>query len=895
MKFDLNSIRLQIILPILMVSIVMFTSIFVVTKGFVDGVVKEYRSLFVSKHSFEIRKILERAITELSVTQLIGHHVVLSAKKADVIEEIKLYWAQNHFEGLITEEDTVLLNHLKTLSPAGLKQIFSDESVVFIEAGNSGLIGFVVSFPAWNWQIYTIAKPEISQSERQIKLLLPFTVLAYTLLVVIVFFVIHRRLNNSIGCILKDIKASSPIATTGITEIDTIGQAINESFTKLQRQTAQYLALHNIALSLYKESSINDTLELILDQITPLINAKYSAVVLFDERNRVSYVVSNNLPAQVENTLLNSRFLDLIRYSANPIVANETSKDSILKYLRDEDTQSVQNLLTYPFFSTDNRLYGVMCFLNKEGGFTEEDSSLLKAVSADLSTAIIKADAICQLSRFKQIIDISFEMIIITDHEGYFKYVNPAFERITGYSSNEVIGRKTNILKSGLHDDDFYKKLWETISSGDIWQGEFVNKKKDGELFYTSAVIFPIFFENELSYVSIQRDTTQEKKLYEQLLRSQKMEAIGTLAGGIAHDFNNILTAILGYSEILLSMVDMTDRSYKPVKVIHDSAKRASELTKKLLTITRHEKKEVKPVNLNNIVADVVDIISHSLPKNIEIVTQLDKTIPPISADPSQIHQMILNLAVNAKDAMPDGGVLTISTSVCGSPNDTCNDGLTQDGKFVKLTVSDTGVGIDKKLQQKVFDPFFTTKAQGKGTGLGLYIVHSIVTNHNGYINLYSEPNKGTRFNIYLPVSPAVQKEVETPHTLLSSGGTVLVIDDEEDVRAVCADMLTHMGFDVLVASDGKEGIQQYIQNKEKIDFVILDMIMPKMGGNEVFATLKEINPDVKVIICSGFSNEGYAGIDRLLKAGAVAFLQKPYTQASLVEALKKAQTKDTT
>jgi CheY-like chemotaxis protein len=250
----------------------------------------------------------------------------------------------------------------------------------------------------------------------------------------------------------------------------------------------------------------------------------------------------------------------------------------------------------------------------------------------------------------------------------------------------------------------------------------------------------------------------------------------------------------------------------------------------------------------------------------------------------------IMNLAVNARDAMPDGGRLIIETAVVGTENGAANGILDSKEKgFIKLSVSDTGIGMDTDTQRKIFDPFFTTKETGKGTGLGLYIVHSIINNHSGYINLYSEPGKGTRFNIYLPIIKIM--EIEQALSLMDNikgSGTILIIDDESDIRELCRDMLEPLGYKVLLAGSGIEGINIMRMSKDEISLVILDMIMPKMGGSEVFQALKTIKPDIKVILCSGYSHEGFAGIDNLLKSGAKMFMQKPFTQHSIAQAIKK-------
>ena len=385
-------------------------------------------------------------------------------------------------------------------------------------------------------------------------------------------------------------------------------------------------------------------------------------------------------------------------------------------------------------------------------------------------------------------------------------------------------------------------------------------------------------------------DITEKKRLEERLVRAQKMEAIGTLAGGMAHDFNNLLTAILGYSSILLKNLKEQDLFFKPVSIIHEAAMRGAELGRKILTVTRKEQREVKPVDLNNVVRSALELLRQSLPKNIEIITHLAGELPLTQADPAQLQQVIINLAVNARDAMPGGGKLTIETSLSGVNGTGKPSTNARTGGMIKLSVADNGAGIDAETQARIFDPFFTTKEVGKGTGLGLYIVHSIVHNHGGHINIYSEPERGTQFTIHLPIiAPDAGTTVYPEVTEVTGTGTILVIDDEPNVREMCRDMLGSLGYTVLLAEDGMAGIETYRNDHQDIDLVILDMIMPKMGGPEVFAALKAIDPAVKVLLYSGYSNSSHVGIDELLKRGVAGFIQKPFSAEDISIAIKKA------
>lgn len=384
-------------------------------------------------------------------------------------------------------------------------------------------------------------------------------------------------------------------------------------------------------------------------------------------------------------------------------------------------------------------------------------------------------------------------------------------------------------------------------------------------------------------------DVTEKKRMEERLLRSQKLEAMGTLAGGIAHDFNNLLTAIMGYSEIICDSVSKEDPLYRQAGIIHSAAEKGAELSRRLLALMRKEETALKLVDMNEVIRSSLDLLERSIPKTIEIAINLVPDLPKIMADPSQMQQMIINLAVNARDAMAGEGKLTIETTVDGVDGAITDENLSTSSLFVNVSVSDTGMGMDKDTQSKIFDPFFTTKETGEGTGLGLYMVHSIVTHHGGYINLYSEPGKGARFSIYLPVAFISENDISEEPAQLSGSGTILVIDDESYVRELCKDMLPSLGYEVLFAENGTEGISIFGQQQNRISLVILDMIMPKMSGDKVFQALKTMRPDVKVLLCSGFSSDGFAGIDRLLKDGAKGFIQKPFSRRKMALSIKKA------
>jgi PAS domain S-box-containing protein len=528
-------------------------------------------------------------------------------------------------------------------------------------------------------------------------------------------------------------------------------------------------------------------------------------------------------------------------------------------------------------------LMGVIVLYIAEGKKADEDEiDFLVSVSRILADVFARRRLEEKQKLISAAIDQAGEGIIITDTDGNIQYANPSFAKMTGYDIEELIFSNTKMLKSGEQDEDFYRKMWDTILSGENWEGTIINKKKDGSLYYEKMIITSIknALNEIINFVAIKRDITKEKRLEEQLVHSQKMEAVGTLAGGIAHDFNNVLTAIMGYAEILKDEIGEDDPKYKAVSIIDSSAQRGAEMASRILNVTRKDNWELRTVDLNRVIEETMELLSRSIPKNVTIDMKLKGDLPKIKADSTQLQQVIMNLAVNARDAMPQGGRLLIETDEV--EYDAGKKSLLSQ-KMVRLSISDSGEGIQRQNVQKVFDPFFTTKDRSRGTGLGLYIVHSIISNHNGYINLYSEPGYGTRFNIYLPVCMENQQTDDKAKKIEVKGtGRILLVDDEFYVRECCRDLLKRMGYSVITASDGHEAISIYGKEGNAIDLVVLDMIMPGINGDEVFSILKGINPAVRVVIISGYSDEGFSGIGKLLKNGARGYVQKPFSYETL-------------
>jgi PAS domain S-box-containing protein len=482
-------------------------------------------------------------------------------------------------------------------------------------------------------------------------------------------------------------------------------------------------------------------------------------------------------------------------------------------------------------------------------------------------------------------------IIVITDLKGDIEFVNPKFCLTTGYSADEVIGGNPRILKSGETPVEEYQRLWAAISSGGVWRGEFHNRRKNGELFWESATIAPVKDrEGTIThYIGIKEDITERKKLEEQLLHAQKMEAVGTLAGGIAHDFNNILTAIMGYSSILTIKMTPEHPLLPNVMGIHEAAERAAGLTRSLLACSRKQQIDTKIVDLNKVVVGINKMLRRLIREDIELRLVPLQRVLPVLADKGQIEQVLLNLTTNASDAMDKGGEITITTDLAYiEEKETGANGFRGSRMCALLTFADTGTGMEEGVRQRVFDPFFTTKEVGKGTGLGLSICYGIVRQHDGHIDCWSKPGKGTVFRVFLPLVDKVEEYADPSCTHALSGGreSILIAEDDQETMGVTARILREFGYKVITAVDGEEAVAVYRDRWRNIDLCLLDIVMPRKRGCEAMVDIRKIKADARVLFMSGYS-EDITDLDHLTEAGA-GFIPKPLKVPDLLRKVRE-------
>ncbi len=482
--------------------------------------------------------------------------------------------------------------------------------------------------------------------------------------------------------------------------------------------------------------------------------------------------------------------------------------------------------------------------------------------------------------RLAMALEQSAEAVVITDRRGRVEYVNPAHQRITGYTKEEVVGSLPPLFKEHEMDPGVRLELFRTMAGGATWSGRAAGRRKDGTLCQMDITVSPVRDATGriVNLVGVGRDITEEVRLQKLLLQAQKMEAIGTLTGGIAHDFNNLLQVILGYSELLLIEKQGVDREYADLKKICHAAKDGAELVQRLLMFSRKAEPRLVSINLNRQIVQIEKLLRRTIPKMIEIRLDLSSDLPEINADPSQIEQVLMNLVVNARDAMSDAGQLIVTTDIVTLDEEYCRLRVdVKPGAYALLEVSDTGHGMDKETLEHIFEPFFTTKEMGRGTGLGLAMVYGIVKQHNGHVSVYSEVGRGTTFRVYFPAIPGeVEPQVDTSGETPAFGTeTVLLVDDEEFIRELGARILSKHGYTVLEAQDGREALDLFKKNRSKISLVILDLIMPGMGGTECLKELLKIDPHANVLIASGHSAD--ASVRETIQVGAKGFVRKPF------------------
>jgi PAS domain S-box-containing protein len=568
-------------------------------------------------------------------------------------------------------------------------------------------------------------------------------------------------------------------------------------------------------------------------------------------------------------------FLDSIVITGIGIAAIYWMLESFMFFFLSPEANIVHHVLGEDMFETLTRIL-VLCMFVIFGSHVQYNVNLRR----EADRAMRQQD-----EKYRTIIENIKEGFLETDLAGNLTFFNKSICEILGYSSEELVGMNSRKYTDSENSKRFNEIMDEVRRTGDPAQGKGLEViRKNGD---TRAIEFSVYLIKDdksepVGFRGVVRDVTEifkaereKRKLEKRLQHSQKMEAIGSLAGGIAHDFNNVLMGMQGNASLMLFDIDETHPHYRKIKNIERYVENGSSLTRQLLGFVRGGGYEVRVTDLNKLIKRTSSMFGRAK-KEIKIHTKLLKKIWAVEVDQGQMEMVLLNLYINALHAMPEGGDLHLLSENVVIDEDYAENLRLKQGEYVKVAVVDTGTGMDKEIQEKIFDPFFTTKEKGRGTGLGLASASEVIKNHGGLIDVYSEKSKGATFNIYLPASDKkVIQEKELTRKILKGTETILLVDDEEMIIEVNQDILKALGYKTMIARSGKKAIEIYKNNRDKINMVIMDMIIPGMSGKEVYDNLKKIAPEIKVLLSSGYSISGQAA--EILERGCNGFIQKPF------------------
>jgi len=499
-----------------------------------------------------------------------------------------------------------------------------------------------------------------------------------------------------------------------------------------------------------------------------------------------------------------------------------------------------------------------------------------------------------ELRRLAAVVEQAYENVMIADKNGIVEYVNPRFEEHTGYTSPDIVGKRLSAFRGGTYSEGHYKSLWRTIADGKTWTGRAVRKKKDGTPYEADTIVSPVRdnLGRIISTVVIERDVTEQVKLERQVRQAQKMEAIGTLAGGIAHDFNNIIAGIIGFTEMALEETQIGTPLNRRLSLVLKGAHRGRDLVKQILAFSRASEQEKKPLKISYVLDDALKFLRASIPSTIDIRKNIATHSDVILADRTEIHQVLLNLCTNAAQAMREaGGVLEVILSDADPSGG--EDGVLKQappGTYVKLSVRDSGCGMEPEVMERIFDPFFTTKRPGEGTGLGLSVVHGIVKRHDGLINVESAPGKGSTFHLYFPRLPMEELPVDLQKGELPRGkGRILFIDDEELLVEMNRGRLEGLGYEVTTETDALRAFELFRGDPGRYDLVITDYTMPQMTGIELAREMLAIRPEIPILLCSGLDE--LISQEEVKEAGIKEFLPKAAGKRELVKMIQTLMT----
>jgi two-component system NtrC family sensor kinase len=866
MDIDKSSLAYRLLVPIFAVISVVSIALLVLISHVTNDIIDDYYRSTLAGYADESKSFLDSAMVELATAQLLDDRRAVEAKQREMLKALDLNWRAHAVNGMVVGPDNRVL--FSTLSPEQDKQVASRSvhHLFTIEQNEHLLRGLGIWFPAWDWKIYlvTMSDPGLAV-RREIRFLVPLVATGTLLMVAALLLILQKRLRGPVTSMVTDLHAERAISPTGVSELDQIGRAINAALGRVKERTEAVLQKEE-RIQLLLDSTAEGIYGVDINGICTFSNAACLALLGYE---RGEEMLGRNVHNLIHHSLADGRSYPEqecpIYYAFRS--RSEVHRDTEVFWRLDGISFPVE-YWSYPIVKDGEIVGAVVTFVDiserkKAEAALREERNKFEAIIAAIGDGISMQDR-----TYRVLYQNEVHRGMAGDHVGdlcYEAYENRK-ERCEGCSIAQAFeDGRVHTSERVLHRDG-EKRFFEMTAS----------PLRDA----SGAII---------AGIELVRDVTARRRTESQLMQAQKMEAVGRLAGGIAHDFNNVLSAVVGYASLVKKHVAEGSQPYFYTGQVLQAAQRATALTRQILAFSRKQVLEARLVSINEIVRGMEPFMTRVLGEDIEVRTVLAGQDMTVLADSGQIEQVLMNLATNARDAMPQGGALIIKTE-CVSVDPAAADlhELQKGASYALLSVSDTGSGMDERTKTQIFEPFFTTKELGLGTGLGLAIVYGIIKQHKGHIGVYSEPGKGTTFRIYLPLAGG-QAEIGTDEPVKEVRGgteTILVAEDNAEVAGAVKHSLEESGYRVIEARDGEEAVRKFREHAAELKLCLFDVIMPKKNGKDAFAEIAALRDDVKVIFMSGYTADVIEAKDLLQKN--TVFMSKPLIPHKLLALVRE-------
>lgn len=852
-----NRLPFRIIAPAILLMLLAGSGLYMffhyVASDFVTRIIKNN----LDERAADIYTIADKSLDELIQGGLSGDEKAVRIKKALTLSLVEDTMRENDLKGTVTEDGKTALvvdglsPEILKMKPGGIK----DNVASLVRYQGSGYYLYLLEFEPWKWHIYLI-KSEAEYSALINKVRLAYALAGIVLLLASFLFIYYLEwtIEAPLAGIIGLLKRGEKPGYRGIHEFELLSDNIGAILQSLQHETEKLNSIYYIARSkrgkdFFDEVAVAIARMFDLNTFIAKVNPGGETLHI------ISQYANGELTGNTERPLDGTPCADVMTNRQLVVIESGVCRRFPSPLLEAPDP--AESYACVPIFDRKGDIIGMVNVFGKQRTFTDADIKVLQTIG---QMAAAEFEMLEKTVFLDSILHASTDTAIVAADLDYrVTFYNPAAENIFGLKAEGVIGKKLAELKTmETVDTDRFEKGIENVKSKGHHQFSY-KAKQDGEFRHIDARVYGMPDEQHklAGFVLMARDISDYKRLEEQLLHSQKLEAVGLLAGGVAHEFNNILMGIMGYASLLKNKIGHGDPSQTYIDNILTSSKRAANLTQGLLAFSRKQNINPRPVNINNIVRRVEELLIRIIGEEIELRTLLAPADLTVTADSGQIEQVLMNLATNARDAMPHGGILTIETEPVTLsdeyPKDHLRSGREQ---YALISLSDTGVGMDEKTRERIFEPFFTSKEVGKGTGLGLSVVFGIIKQHNGNITVTSEPGRGTTFKIYLPLHNGPRTEEPQPALLrppVRGTETLLLAEDNAQVRNLVKALLQDAGYTVITAA-GEDALRVFEENRERIRMLILDVVMPKKSGKEVYNDIRKIRPDIKTLFMSGYT-----------------------------------------